>query len=375
MGVKKLGKSKYQARYFAGYNARGKRVYPSKTFKSKGDAEKWLTAKLRDKHLGEYVEATTLTLNQYLDQWLEAKKHSLRENTLAGYKGNVDTYVRREIGSLKLTSVRAHHIEQWQAVLLARVSARTVADVRATLSSAFSRAVRQRLIARNPVKESEGVKFKRAEIQVLDPSQANAFMGECKGPLGLLLKFALNTGLRPEEVIAVRWRDLELEGKAAVHVRQVIIRLLGGGWKAHRPKTRNSIRQVGLASFLVPELKEHRKAQLEQRMRVGKHYQDNDLVFASSIGTPIARPPIWSEFKATLKRAGLSSTIRLYDLRHSFVTLSLAAGVDLKTVSEEAGHATVAFTLDCYGHVLEIMRDAAVEKREALLAAHRTRKP
>lgn len=371
MGIKKLGKNKYQARYFAGYNSKGKRVYPSKTFKTSSDATKWLTAKLREKHLGEYVEATTQTLEFYLDQWLITKKSSLRENTLYSYTGYIDQYIRHQIGRLKLTSIKGHHIEQWQASLVGRISAGTVAGVRAVLSSALSRAVRQRLIGRNPIADAEPIRFKRIEKQCLTPEQANAFMGQCEGQIGLLLKLSLNTGLRPEESIAVRWKDLELDEKPVVHVRQAIIRLQGGGWKAYKPKTRNSVRRIGLPAFLVQEFKAHRKAQLEKKMKVGRHYQDHDLVFASGIGTPITRSQMWHEFKQTLHRAGLSESMRLYDLRHSFVTLSLAAGVDLKTVSEEAGHATAAFTLDHYGHVLEVMRDAAVEKRAALLAAHK----
>lgn len=371
MGIKKLGKNKYQARYFAGYSSKGKRVYPSKTFKTSGDATKWLTAKLREKHLGEYAEASTLTLGQYLDQWLAIKKQSVRENTHYTYAGYVEEYVRHEIGHLKLSAIRSYHIEQWQSSLLTRVSARTVVGVRATLGSAFQRAVRQRMLARNPVREAETVKFKRIEKQCFDPDQALSFMSQCQGVIGLLLKFMLNTGLRPEEVMAIRWKDLELESKPVVNVRQVILRIKSNGWRFDTPKTRNSVRRVGLPSFLVSELREHRKLQLADRLKLGRHYQDHDLVFAARVGTPYTHSPVRTEFKATLKRAGLSETMRVYDLRHSFVTLSLAAGVDLKTVSEEAGHATVAFTLDHYGHVLQVMRDAAVEKREAFLSQYR----
>jgi integrase len=371
MGIKKLGKNKYHARYFAGLNSKGKRVYPSKTFNTNGDATKWLTAKLREKHLGEYAEASTIKLADYLDQWLIVKKSSIRENTHYTYSGYVNEYVRHEIGHLRLSAIRSQHIEQWQAALLNRVSARTVVGVRAMLGSAFQRALRQRILSRNPVREAETVKFKRIEKLCFDPNQALTFMAECRGVIGLLLKFMLNTGLRPEEVVAIRWRDLETESKAIVNVRQVVLRLKGGGWRCYTPKTRNSVRRVGLPKFLIPELKEHRKQQLEERMKMGCHYQDHDLAFATRVGTPYTHSPIRTEFKATLARAGLNENMRVYDLRHSFVTLSLAAGVDLKTVSEEAGHATVAFTLDHYGHVLQVMRDAAVEKREAFWASYK----
>lgn len=373
MGIKKLSKNKYHARYFAGYNSQGKRVYPSKTFKTRKDANTWLTAKLREKHLGEYAESSTLTLGQYVDQWMAGKKHNLRENTLYVYEGNLRLYVPPDLKRMKLSAIRANHIEQWQNGLLTKVSARTVAGVRIMLGGIFARAVKSRLLNHNPVKNADSVKFKRAVKQCLPPEEANTFMGQCEGMLGLCLKFMVNTGVRPEEVMAVRWRDLSLEGdRGNVYVREVILRIPGGGWRFESPKTKNSIRAIGFPKSLALELKEHRRGQLEERMKVAGCYKDHDLVFATKIGTPFTRSPLTDEFKRTLKRAGLSETIRLYDLRHTFVTLRLAAGVDIKTVSEEAGHASVAFTLDHYGHVLKVMREGAVDKMEAFLAAHKS---
>jgi integrase len=87
----------------------------------------------------------------------------------------------------------------------------------------------------------------------------------------------------------------------------------------------------------------------------------------TSLGTPIRPCALQKEFKATATRAELPACVRLYDLRHSFVTFSLLAGVDIKTVSQEAGHASVAFTLDHYGHVLKEMHETASDKREQLM--------
>ncbi len=371
MGIKKLSKNKYHARYFAGYNSHGKRVYPSKTFKTRKDANTWLTAKLREKHLGEYAEAATMTLGQYLDQWMASKKHSLRENTYYAYEGYLRNNVPEGLKRMRLSAVKASHIEQWQSVLLTEVSARTVASVRVVLGGAFSRAVKSHLLIHNPVRDAETVRFKRAVKQCLTPEQANAYLSKCEGPRGLCLKFSLHTGLRPEEVAAARWSNLDVDSERGFyHVREMVLRIPGGGWRFDTPKTKSSIRTVGFPRSLAVELKEHRRRQLEERMKLGGHYADHDLVFATAAGTPITRDKVTSEHKATLKRAGLSPAVRLYDLRHTFVTISLAAGVDPKTVSYEAGHSTTAFTLDHYGHVLKVMKDGAVDKREALLAAH-----
>lgn len=371
MGIKKLSKNKYHARYFAGYNSKGKRVYPSKTFKTRKDANTWLTAKLREKHLGEYAEASTMSLGQYLEQWMVSKRHSLRENTFYAYQGYLKSNVPDELKRMRLSAIKVSHIEQWQSSLLTKVSARTVASVRVVLGSAFARAVKSRLLIHNPVRDSEVVRFKRAVKQCLSPEQANVFLAKCDGPRGLCLKFMLHTGLRPEELMAVKWANLDLgSDRGFYYVKEMVLRLPGGGWRFDEPKTKNSVRTVGFPRSLVAELKEHRKAQLEARMKRRRQYIDHDLVFPATMGTPTNRTSLTTEFKATLKRAKVSTSMRLYDLRHTFVTLSLAAGVDPKTVSYEAGHSNTAFTLDHYGHVLKVMKEGAVDKREALLAAH-----
>ncbi|HEX8889449.1 MAG TPA: tyrosine-type recombinase/integrase, partial [Pyrinomonadaceae bacterium] len=112
---------------------------------------------------------------------------------------------------------------------------------------------------------------------------------------------------------------------------------------------------------------QHRAQQLERKMKLGKHYQDHDLVFATPLGTPIdARMLSFRMHKKALEMAGLNTAYRLYDLRHSWVTLSLLQSGDIKTVSEQAGHSSTAFTMDKYAHVLPQMREAVVDKMEAL---------
>lgn len=372
MGIKKLSKNKYHARYFAGYGSNGKRVYPSKTFKTRKDANTWLTAKLREKHLGEYAEASTLSLSQYIDQWLAIKKTNLRENTFYVYGGYIEQYIRPELGRLKLIAIKPSTIEQWQARLLARVSGRTVSGARVLLGGIFRHAVRIHLLTYNPVRDAEAPKWKRKKKQAFTPEEANLFMDHCKGRMdGLCLAFMLNTGLRPEEVMGLRWPDLSLEGARGVcSVREVCLRLPGGGWRLDTPKSDSSVRVIGFPAWLALELRDARKRQLEDQMRAGRKRPSFDLVFPSKFGTPITLARLRIAFEAILTAAELPH-MRLYDLRHSFVTLSLAAGVDPKTVSDEAGHASTAFTLDHYGHVLKIMRDGAVDKREELFAAHK----
>ncbi len=183
---------------------------------------------------------------------------------------------------------------------------------------------------------------------------------------GLFFLFAMQTGLRPEEQIGLQWSNLEFADRGSVRVTKVIHHVRGGGWIWQEPKTKKSSRRVVFPGWLVSMLVDHRRKQLEQKLKAGRSWKDNDLVFPNRIGDPI-RPGLLSRsFKALLIVAGLPCEVRQYDMRHLFVTASLIAGVDAKTVSSEAGHANVAFTLQQYGNVLSEMHVAASDKREEL---------
>jgi integrase len=121
------------------------------------------------------------------------------------------------------------------------------------------------------------------------------------------------------------------------------------------------------SDHLAKELKAYRVAQLQDRMAAGTAWHDLDLVFTSSIGTPANQGDHSSEWRKIRKEAGLPKGFRIYDLRHTFATICLQAEVDYKTLSDEMGHANVAFTLDTYTHVLREMKEAAADKREKLL--------
>lgn len=365
-GIQKLKSGRYQARYFSGYDTKGNRVYPSKTFRTQGDALKWRNARIHEKDTGQLLEGTTLTLSAYMDQWFKGKLPELQPNSQKYYEYTIENYIKPELGKLKLANLRPMHFEQWQNHLLVTLTPQSVGIARAILNVAMAKAVRLKLVHDNPLSHTDAPKKVRREMKVLSPEDAAMFLSFCaSSKFGLFFKCSLKTGLRPEEMIGLKWSRLQLDGKrGSCHVREVIVRPKGGGWLWGKPKSRSGVRTITLPGSLVAELREHHRRQLEERMKAGPHYQQHDLVFAMPSGAPWGHAFIVKEFKAVLKSCGLPSALRLYDLRHSFVTISLLAGVDMKTVSYEAGHASVAFTLDVYGHVLKEMHEAASDKRE-----------
>jgi integrase len=155
--------------------------------------------------------------------------------------------------------------------------------------------------------------------------------------------------------------------RGKLQVRRVIQHVPGKTWEWAEPKTANGERVIVFPGTLAAKITEHRKAQLEMKLRARSYWKDNDLVMCKPNGAPLRTSLLCHRFKKMLIRGGLPTEIRPYDLRHFFVTSSLAAEVDAKTVSREAGHSQVSFTLQRYGHVLPEMHEAACDKRERLL--------
>src|SRR5215813_13866028 len=208
----------------------------------------------------------------------------------------------------------------------------------------------------------------KKEIKALSPKAAQAFLRECASSKhGLLFEFALITGMRPEEYLALQWGDLDLK-KAAATIQRVLVRnRKGGGWTFQPPKTPRSRRTVPFPAYLARQLESDKRTQNEARLKLGPAWEHNDLVFASDCGSPLSLRNLQRRhFKPLLKRAGLEK-IRIYDLRHSCATLLLAADENPKVVSERLGHASIVLTLDTYSHCLPTMQQAATQKLQKIL--------
>ena len=163
---------------------------------------------------------------------------------------------------------------------------------------------------------------------------------------------AVTAGLWRGELLGLRWEDVDLES-GTLQVRRTLSEPKGG-YVFEAPKSGEG-RQVRLTRRAVAALKEHRRRQLEERMRDVEFWQDHGLVFPSTVGTPLSGGNLTRAFKAALKRAGLPAGTRFHDLRHTCATLLLRQGVNPKFVQDLLGHADISLTLNVYSHVLPDM--------------------
>jgi integrase len=204
-------------------------------------------------------------------------------------------------------------------------------------------------------------------MQALTPDQARKFLAVVRGTHhGALFELAVTTGLRPSEYCALKWDDIDFERGTLSVVRSIDLQR-GGGWLLEETKTKGSRRVVRLLPSVLHALVAHRQHQEKQREVAGKEWIESGFLFTNEKGSPVDRHNLTNRhFRPILKEAELPR-IRLYDLRHTAATLSLAAGIPVKVVSEMLGHASVALTLDVYSHVLPHMQEEAVQRMAALL--------
>jgi integrase len=335
--------------------------------KSRTDAERWLTAERRKRDDGLPVVVERETLSLFLQRWLQAIKPSIRERTWVRYEQYVRLHVPHEIGKLYLDKLAPQHLQRLYAERIdAGLSRTTVHHLHAMLHRALHQAVRWNLVARNVADLVDPPRPEHHEITTLTPAQASKLLAAAEGDrLEALYVVALTTGMRQGELLGLRWRDVDLD-RAAVQIRGTM-QATSEGLRFAETKTRGSRRQVYLTDRAVDALRQHRKRQAEERLRMGAAWEDNDLVFANQVGKPIpASNLLRRSFEPLLKRADLPR-IRFHDLRHSAATLLLEQGIHPKIVSEMLGHTRISTTLDLYSHVTPTMQRQAVAAFEALL--------
>jgi integrase len=364
----KRGENVWQVRISLGRDPNtGTRRYHNHTIRgTKKDAQKYLNGILRDIDMGTFVEPSGKTLDQYLNDWLETSaKSRIGENTFRTYTDYLKRYVRPTLGAYKLSSIQPLNIQELYTQMQDDgLSARTVRYAHAILSSALKQAVKWRLLQVNPASFVDLPRQKRQEMQVLTPKQVGLFLKATDGDrYAVLFAFALATGMRPSEYLALQWKDVDLKAGTVI-VQRSLVRL-NKEWKFAETKTARSRRTIPLPKTVTRQLKSHKQRQAAERLKAGSGYNNNDLVFATQSGLPVnLHNLLHQNFKPILVKAKLPKIIRLYDLRHTCATLLMGAGENPKVVSERLGHASIALTLDVYSHVLPTMQEKAAERLE-----------
>lgn len=319
-----------------------------------GHSRKEVVAKLVDvqkRHNDGYAAgSTTLTVEQFLSEWLSHVALRVRPQTHSGYENNVRLHLVPRIGTKKLNRLTVRDVRiMVDEMRDAGMSPRMVQWVHSTLRGALQHAFAEDLVTRNVAR---GVRIETPQkVTTIEPftvDESRKFLRRVKDHrLYALWVTALMLGLRRSEVLGLHWSDVDLD-KGTLRVSRGLQRA-GGVLRELPTKTRRSGRTVPLPAFVVEVLREHRDRQVEERERAW-HWEGTPYVFTSTVGTPIEPRTLTRTFHALCERHGLRR-VRLHDLRHSCVSLLLALGVSPRVVMEIVGHSAIEMTMNVYAHV------------------------
>jgi integrase len=288
---------------------------------------------------------------------------TVEPNTYGPYERHVRLHITPNIGSVKLRDLTGNHVNNLYAKLTeAKTSTIMQRKIGTTLTIALGQAVRERIIPHNAaedVKKPKEKKGERKEIRPLAPAELTAFLNVVSTDrLHAFYLTALDSGMRPGELFALQWSDLDFDASAVTVTKS--LEEIGGALRVKDVKTSKSRRRIDLTRRTVAALHEHRKTMLAAGHAGAPVFCDTDGGYLR-IGNVTKR-----SFQPAVKAAGLGHR-RLYDLRHTCATLLLLADVNPKVVSERLGHSSITLTLNTYSHVLPMMGKRAAEKMNTFL--------
>jgi len=345
-------------------------------FSSKREADRGLAKMLAAQDEGIYVQPHRLTLARFLtEQWLPAIESTVRPTTFHGYSRHVELYVVPRLGAEQLQRLTPDQLSRFYRELQhaggqdgKALSPNTVRRVHATVHRALRDATQWGHLQRNPA--SVAVKPRQPAVGARDiatwsAAEVRTFLDTVSTDrLFAMWRLAAMTGMRRGELVGLRWADVNLADHRLA-VRQTVTGI-GSRVAFGEPKTKRGKRSVSLDRETVQALSTWRMVQEHERAAWGGAWESTGLVFTRENGALVHPDLLTTWFRLRAGEAGVT-LIRLHDLRHTHASLALQAGIPAKVVSERLGHATVAFTLDVYSHVVPGLQEDAAERIAALM--------
>lgn len=359
----------YQARITIGYDENGKQKRQAKYFKTKREAKEWLTEVKSAQDKGVYIEPNKMTLSEWIDIWLtEYKKRTVKPTTYSKLYQVLDRHVKPTLGNCKLKDLRVEMVQKLinelydQGLSIGMIKR----IVYSALFGALQQAVDNGLIIKNVSAKVIFPKEQKKEMRVLSREEQAKFEAVAKNTLiGRAYLLALYTGLRIGELLALTWDDVNFDdgmlsvNKTLIEYRAPNADDTGTGYKVIRevgtPKTESSIRDIPLIPYVLDMLKREKENAMPN---------EKNLMFPNTNGSYMLFQTARNRFRIILKEADISDAKELHphSLRHSFATLGLEQGIELKVMQELLGHSTISMTADLYTHVLPDKKKSSIMK-------------
>lgn len=326
----------------------GKRL--SYTAKTRAECHDWIRQTLDLVDGGMTFSKSEYTLGEFLQEWMRAKKTSLRPKPAGQYETIIKNDLLPAFGKARINQLNLNRINRYYARLVTEGrGVRTVRLIHSVLHSALEHARRIGLISRNPSHGAILPRYPDKEMMIFNEDQVTTFLIAAKSSsYQLIYQLALATGMRQSEILGLKWEDVDWKN-CTISVKRQAQYVNGQGIVFLEPKTRTGIRKIALGMTILEELSNHRKEQNELKFQRVDKWQEINLIFSTSNGTPISQRNLTRDFLKVIRRTELPR-LRFHDLRHTAASLMINRGIPIITVSKMLGHSKASVTLNIYAH-------------------------
>lgn len=367
--IQKRGKDSYLLRISNGFDEKGKRKYFVKTVhctsmaKAKTELAKY-EAEIRG---GVIYSSSKITFSQFVQVWLKDYcEPTLALKTIEGYKNKLELHILPTLGNMKLQNITTYHIQKLYTELSNKktnridsngnfkvLSQRSIHKVHEILSVIFNCALKWHYIPYNPCKEVTPPKIKQSKMNFYNEEQSKILFSLLDNePLQYQVAtlLAITTGLRRGEILGLHWDDIDFK-KNEITIQRSVQYVSGKGIFEKEPKTDSSNRVLSVPSFCMEKISQLKTTQIKESFIKGTIWNRKENVFINEKGDIIHPDTITAWFSKFIKNTDLPS-VRFHDLRHTFATILLNKGMNIKTVSANLGHTNLT-TTNVYLHAIE----------------------
>ena len=375
----KRSDGRWEGKYTIGFDAvTGKQKRKSIYGRTKGEVREKLSAIIADIDDGTYIEPCKMPLSEWLDIWLAEYTFDKKWSTMKQYRAQVNTHIRPALGKYTLAQLKPHMIQAFCNSLYRGtpdqkpLSAKSIKNIHGVLRKALAIAVNLGYLRENPAANITLPRIEKKEIIPLTDAQVREMLQLAEDDcFGNLLRVMVFTGLRLAEAIGLTWDCIDFEKHRLRVYRQLQKRPLADGGFVFAALKNDKGRVMAIPPFVEQLLQHVKRQQITERMRAGTDWQgwqsasemETYFIFTDTLGLHLHPQTTYNHFKKIATQIGAPNA-RVHDLRHTYAVLALQNGDDVKTVQNNMGHATAAFTLDVYGHVSEKMKDASADRMQ-----------
>ena len=349
-----------EAEYIAVYRVGNKQKWET-VGRNKKDAERRLSEILFQINNGTYRKTDDILFKDFAQKWIE-KYATIRVklSTLKTYQRTINCHLIPAFGEFYLRYITTERIQEFMADMLKKRKPKTMNNTLIMLKTMFKHARKWGYVIENPAQDIENARLEHKEMDFLNPEEIRLMLKHSQEPFKTLFLTAILTGMRRSELLALQWGDIDWNSNT-VFVRRSLYWLTrkeirepeNKRFVFMNPKSKRSIRAIVISPVLKKALEIH---------RVISPVSPYDLVFCNKKGNPLDPDSmVKREFIPTLTAAGLRK-IRFHDLRHTYTTLLIAQGENIKFIQNQLGHASIQTTLDRYGHLFPVNQQGVGER-------------